>query len=284
MGTPKIVSFYVFTPLADPEAIRLWQFAVADSAGLRGRVIVAPHGINATLGGEITDVKRYVRTTRQYPAFKNAEIEWADGRGDDFPRLSVRVRPELVTFGVPEQIRVDAGGVVGTGMRLSPREVNDLVVERGSEVVFLDGRNRIESKIGRFVGAVTPEVDSTREFAALLQSGSLDHLRDRPVVTYCTGGVRCEVFSALLNQHGFGEVYQIDGGILRYGAEFGDDGLWEGSLYVFDRRMSVEFSDRSEVIGRCSRCGVPTSEVANHPDPDGRDLVVICPACQSVPV
>lgn len=284
VGTPKIISFYVFTPLADPEAIRLWQHSVADSAGLRGRVIISPHGINATVGGDIVDVKRYVRAVKQYPAFKNVEINWADGTGDDFPRLSVRVRPEVVTFGVPEEITVDESGVVGTGDRLTPQQVNDLVAARGSEVVFLDGRNRIESKIGRFTGALTPDVNTTRDFVPLLESGSLDHLKGRPIVTYCTGGVRCEVLSALMRNRGFDEVYQIDGGIIRYGEEFGDRGLWEGSLYVFDRRMSMEFTADAKVIGRCSRCDTPTSRVVNHPDPDGRDLTVLCEECEHVPV
>ncbi|PZT85273.1 MAG: hypothetical protein DI630_36175, partial [Gordonia sp. (in: high G+C Gram-positive bacteria)] len=104
MSTPKIVLFYVFTPLADPEAIRLWQQTLCESAGVTGRIIISEHGINSTVGGDITAVKRYVRGTRAYPAFKNADIKWSDGAGDDFPRLSVKVRPEIVTFGAPDEV------------------------------------------------------------------------------------------------------------------------------------------------------------------------------------
>ena len=113
----------------------------------------------------------------------------------------------------------------------------------------------------------------------LIESGAFDHLKDRPVVTYCTGGVRCEVLSTVMRNRGFAEVYQLDGGIVRYGERYGDDGLWQGSLYVFDDRMGVEFSDHAEVLGRCVECRRPTSNVANHPDRDGRDLAVICADC-----
>ena len=281
MATPKIVLFYVFTPLADPEAIRLWQHSVCDALGLRGRIIVSSHGINATVGGDIVNVKRYVRATRSYAAFKDADIKWSDGVGDDFPRLSVKVRDEIVTFGVPGELKVDEHGVVGGGARLTPDALHQLVEERGDEVVFLDGRNSIEAQIGRFRDAIVPEVETTRDFIPLIESGALDHLKDKPVVTYCTGGVRCEVLTALMKNRGFSDVYQLDGGIVRYGERFRDSGLWEGSLYVFDKRMSVDFG-RPAVIGRCVECANPTSSVVNHPDRDGRELAVLCERCQGV--
>ncbi len=277
--TPKIVLFYVFVPLPDPEAIRLWQLAVCESLGVRGRIIVSRHGINSTVGGDIAAVKRYVRTTRAYPGFAGADIKWSDGTGRDFPRLSVRVRPEIVTFGVPDEIEVDENGVVGTGTRLSPEQVHELVDARGDDVVFFDGRNEIEAEVGRFAGAVTTKARTTRDFVPLIESGAFDHLKDRPIVTYCTGGVRCEVLSTVMRNRGFAEVYQLDGGIVRYGERYGDDGLWQGSLYVFDDRMGMEFSDHAEVLGRCVECRRPTSNVANHPDRDGRDLAVICADC-----
>ncbi|MFT3900660.1 MAG: rhodanese-related sulfurtransferase [Gordonia sp. (in: high G+C Gram-positive bacteria)] len=279
MATPKIVLFYVFAPLPDPEAIRLWQSAVASASNLRGRIIVSPHGINVTVGGDLPDVKRYVRATREYPAFKAADVKWSTGTGDEFPKLSVKVRPEIVTFGDPDRIRVDENGVVGGGTRLTPEEVNELVDERGDDVVFLDGRNAIEAGIGHFRGAVIPAAETTRDLLRLVDAGEFDRFRDRPVITYCTGGVRCEIFSALLAERGFSEVYQIDGGIVRYGERFGDDGLWEGSLYVFDGRMSVDFSDRAAVVGSCGKCGAATNNVANYPDADGRDLMVVCGGC-----
>ena len=279
MAVPKIVLFYVFTPLPDPEAIRLWQHALADSNNLTGRIIVSEHGINATVGGEVADVKKYVRGTRSYVPFADADIKWSDGLGDDFPKLSVRVRPEIVTFGALEELKVAAEGVVGGGVHLSPQQVHELVDERGDEVVFFDGRNAFEAQIGKFKNAVVPDVETTRDFVAQLESGQFDHLKKAPVVTYCTGGVRCEVLSPLMRSRGFEEVYQLDGGIVRYGETFGDDALWEGSLYVFDKRMTVDFSDHTSVIGRCSVCANPTSRYQDFDGDDGRGLRLVCVDC-----
>ncbi|KAF0963397.1 oxygen-dependent tRNA uridine(34) hydroxylase TrhO [Rhodococcus sp. T7] len=279
MAVPKIVLFYVFTPLADPEAIRLWQYTLAEAHNLTGRILVSEHGINATVGGDIRDVKRYVKGTRGYAPFKDADIKWSDGLGDDFPRLSVKVRSEIVTFGAPGELKVDADGVVGGGTHLAPEEVHRLVEGRGDDVVFFDGRNGFEAEIGRFRDAVVPDVSTTRDFVHELDSGKYDHLKDKAVVTYCTGGVRCEVLSSLMRSRGFGEVYQLDGGIVRYGEAFGDTGLWEGSLYVFDKRMTIEFSDQAKTLGRCTRCGGPTSRYENLPDDRGRELVLVCAGC-----
>jgi UPF0176 protein len=235
MATPKIVLFYAFTPLADPEAVRLWQRDLAESLDLRGRVLVSRHGVNGTLGGDLPAVKRWLKKTRQHPAFAQLDVKWSEGTGEDFPRLSVKVRDEIVTFGAPDELEVDETGVVGTGERLSPDELHELVDRE--QVTFFDGRNEYESRIGRFRGAVVPDVATTRDFVAELDSGRYDHLKDEPVVTYCTGGVRCEVLSSLMTARGFSRVYQLDGGVVRYGERFGDDGLWDGSLYVFDGRV-----------------------------------------------
>ncbi|RRQ25180.1 rhodanese-related sulfurtransferase [Rhodococcus sp. Eu-32] len=278
MAVPKIVLFYVFTPLPDPEAIRLWQHTLAASNNLTGRILISEHGINATVGGDVNDVKKYVRGTRSYAPFKNADIKWSEGLGDDFPRLSVKVRDEIVTFGAPDELKVDADGVVGGGVHLSPQQVHELVGERGDDVVFFDGRNAFEAQIGRFENAVVPDVETTRDFVAQLDSGKYDHLKKSPVVTYCTGGVRCEVLSSLMRSRGFEEVYQLDGGIVRYGETFGDDGLWKGSLYVFDKRMTTDFSDHTEVIGRCTVCANPTSRYQDFDD-DGRGLRLVCIDC-----
>lgn len=283
MATPKILLYYAFAELADPEAVRLWQHTLCDSLGLRGRIIVAPHGINGTLGGDVIALKRYVKVTRQYPAFKGIDFKWSDGTAlpdgstADFPRLSVKVRPELVAFGAPDEVEVHDGQVVDGGTHLTPEELHALV-ER-EDVVLFDGRNRIESAVGHFRDAVLPPVDTTREFIDLLDSGAYDHLKDRPVVTYCTGGIRCEILTPIMKRRGFREVYQLDGGIATYGDRFGDDGLWEGALYVFDGRIATEFSDHAAVVGRCDTCGGPTSAVVDCADVACVRQFVRCDRC-----
>ncbi len=292
MPQPKILLYYVFAPVADPDAVRLWQHGLCESLGLRGRIIVSRHGINGTVGGELDACKRYLRRTREYAPFAGLEPKWSDGTGfeadrpealhgldrrapwrriADFPKLSVRVRDELVAFGIPEETEVDADGVIGGGERLTPRGVNELVAERGDDVVFFDGRNAWEAEIGRFRGAIVPEVRTTHDFIERIENGDFDGIKDRPVVTYCTGGVRCEILSAAMRRRGFAEVYQLDGGIVRYGEAFGNDGLWEGSLAVFDGRESVDFAPGAAVVGRCAICGAPSSRLANCAGSSGAD-------------
>jgi UPF0176 protein len=274
VAVPKIILFYGFTPLADPEAVRLWQRDLCESLGLTGRILISKDGINGTVGGELKDVKRYVRKTREYAPFATIDFKWSEGTGHDFPRLSVKVRDEIVSFGAPGELVVDQAGVVGGGIRLTPEELHELVARK--EVTFFDGRNAFEAEIGRFEGAVVPDVANTREFVAELESGKYDHLKDQPIVTYCTGGIRCEVLSSLMVSRGFGEVYQLDGGIVKYGETYGDAGLWQGSLYVFDDRMAIDFTPDAAVIGHCYRCGTATKNMQNCRELSCREQLVVC--------
>ena len=283
MPLNKIILYYAFAPVADPKAVMLWQKTLAESLNLKGRVLISKHGINGTLGGEMENLKKYVRATREYPGFGKTDFKWSEGTGKDFPRLSIKVRKELVAFTTPDEIKVEKSGVVNGGKHLKPAEVNALVAEKGDEVVFFDGRNAFEAKIGKFKNAVVPDVQTTHDFIAELESGKYDHLKDKPIVTYCTGGIRCEILSAVMINRGFKEVYQIEGGIVRYGEKFRDKGLWEGSLYVFDNRMNINFSDDAKTIGKCEACGGPTSTFRNCSSLGCRDLILLCDPCNEKP-
>lgn len=263
--------------------MRLWQRALCEKLGLRGRILISKDGINATVGGELNAVKQYVKTTKEYKGFHGIDVKWSDGSADDFPRLSVKARDEIVSFGAPGELKVDADGVVGGGTHLKPEELHRLVEEKGDDVVFFDGRNAFEAQIGKFKNAVVPDVETTHDFIAELESGKYDELKNKPVVTYCTGGIRCEVLSSLMVNRGFTEVYQLDGGIVRYGETFKDRGLWEGSLYVFDKRMHLEFSDEATTIGECVRCSAPTNKFENCSNPSCRHLNLYCSDCAADP-
>ena len=221
---------------------------------------------------------------KDFAPFKDMQYKWSEGNGDEFPRLQVRVRDEIVTFGVPEEIVVDENGIVGGGIHLSPAEVNELVASRGDDVVFFDGRNEYEAAIGKFRNAVVPPIETTPEFVKVLESGAYDHLKDKPIVTYCTGGIRCEVLSLIMRNRGFKEVYQIEGGIVKYGKKYGDKGLWEGSLYTFDARMAIDFSSKTKVIGECESCNAPTKQFYNCARKACHELVLLCEDCSKIDV
>jgi UPF0176 protein len=279
----KILLYYKFTPIADPEAMKLWQKTLCDSLNLRGRILISKHGLNGTVGGDIDDLKKYIKSTKEYPGLKPAVFKWGNGSREDFPRMSVKAKDEIVAFDAADELQVNKSGVVGGGVHLKPKDVHELVEERGDDVVFFDGRNTYEAKIGKFKNAVVPNTRTSRDFIKELESGKYDALKDKPIVTYCTGGVRCEVLSALMKTRGFKEVYQIDGGIVKYGETYGDDGLWEGSLYVFDDRMKIDFSDHTKVIGGCSHCGGPTNNYENCAFANCNELVLICLFCKQKP-
>lgn len=277
----KIILFYKFAPVADPETVKLWQRQLCENLQLKGRILIANHGINGTLGGDMASLKQYVKIFKQHPAFKGTVFKWSDGTSQDFPKLIIKVRPEIVTFNAADEIKVDENGIIGGGKHLKPKQVHELVKERGEDVVFFDGRNAYEAAVGKFKDAVVPDVDLTRDFRKELANPKYDAIKSKPVVTYCTGGIRCEVLSMLMKKEGFEEVYQIDGGIVKYGEEFKDDGLWEGSLYVFDGRMGLKFSDKAIDIGKCSHCNAKTSNFENCADVECNKLIILCEKCRA---
>lgn len=279
----KVLLYYKFYPVADPETMKLWQKTICDSLNLRGRILVSKQGINGTVGGDIEDLKRYIKATKEFAGFNDILWKWSDGGRENFPRMSVKIKKELVAFETSDEITVDERGVVGGGPHLKPEQVNEMVEKYGDDVVFFDGRNQYEAAVGKFKNAVVPDTRTSRDFKRELESGKYDELKNKKVITYCTGGVRCELLSAMMKQRGFDDVYQIDGGIVKYGEAYGDDGLWEGNLYVFDGRMGVNFSDHAKVIGRCIHCGGPTSNYENCAEPSCNELVLICEACKQDP-
>ena len=250
----KIILYYKFTPVADPAMTVLWQKELAGRLGLTGRIIVSKHGINGTLGGPIERLTDYKSEMNSSGTFRGIDYKWTRGGAADFPKLSIKARPELVAFGMPDSVEVTTSGVVGGGKALTPKQVNALIAERGDDVVFFDGRNAYEAEIGMFRDAIVPDVETSRDFLKALDDEELAKLKDRPIISYCTGGIRCEVLSAVLKQKGFNEVYQIKGGIVKYVAEFGESKHWKGSLYTFDKRMIVDFGHETGTIGSCDSC------------------------------
>lgn len=275
----KIILYYKFVPIADPAMTMRWQRELCARLELKGRIIISPHGINGTLGGEIENVREYKREMNRSEVFKDITYKWSDGEQDHFPKLSIKVRDELVAFKAADEIVVSEHGIENGGVHLKPHQVHKLVQERGDEVIFFDGRNTYEAQVGRFKGALIPNVKTTPDFIKELDDPKYDAIKERPIVTYCTGGIRCEILSVLMKNRGFTEVYQIDGGIVKYGEKYGDDGLWEGSLYIFDGRMNHRFSANSVDIGECAHCQTKTSNFENCANKACNRLILVCKNC-----
>lgn len=269
----KTILYYKFVPVADPDMTMRWQRELCERLELKGRIIIAKHGINGTLGGKLTSVKAYVKAMNLTEQFKGIQYKWSDGSANDFPKLSIKVRDELVTLAPGEQF-----DVFNSTKGLKPKAWHKYLEEHPDTIV-LDARNDYESDIGAFKGknVIKPKIKNFRDIKP-----ELDKLpKDQPILTYCTGDIRCEYLSAYMKHTGFDEVYHLDGGVAKYGQQFGDDGHWEGKLYVFDKRMKLAFSDKSKDIGQCVHCGNKTSNHINCADKSCNRLILVCQNCQT---
>lgn len=274
----RIILFYKFVPVRDPEMTMRWQRELCERLGLKGRILISPHGINGTLGGTLENLRLYRRAISDTKEFKNITYKWSDGGLQHFPKLKVKVKPEIVAFDAADEIVVSERGIENGGKHLKPKALHKLVEEKGDEVIFYDGRNMYEAQIGRFKNTIIPKTTTSRDFKKDIEEGEISKHKDKPIVTYCTGGIRCEVLSAMMLNRGYKEVYQMDGGIVKYGEKYGDDGLWEGKLFVFDDRMQMGFSENAKDIAECEYCGTKTSHQVNSTNVR-RKLHVVCENC-----
>ena len=266
----QVFSFYRFVTLQDPAAVVSAVRVEAARDGLLGTVLVAAEGINGTLAGRETAIARFRDWLAATEPFRGIDGRYTRALRAPFARLNVRQRAEIVTLGVPgldPQRR--------TGQHVGPDEWHVLLDD--PDTVVIDTRNDYEIDVGRFPGAVDPQIGSFREFPAFAAQHG-DRLRDKPVAMYCTGGIRCEKASALLLQSGYSTVYQLDGGILGYLERVSpDENRWDGECFVFDSRVAVDANLVPGNYRQCHACRRPLSpgDLASEHYRSG----VSCPHC-----
>ncbi len=247
-----VILFYKYVPVADPSALAAAHRDLCSQLGLKGRVLVATEGLNGTLAGPRAGIDRYVAALRADERFADIEIKESAGNADTFPKLSVKVRPEIVALGA---------GALSADLdnHLTPLEWKRML-EEDPEVVVVDVRNRYESDAGKFANAVACDIEHFRELPGYVEH--LAEFKDRKVLMYCTGGIRCEKASALFRREGFSQVYQLHGGIVTYQEQFGNE-HWLGECFVFDQRMTVRVEESMVPIGKCAHTGRSTNRFVN---------------------
>ncbi len=268
----QILLFYNYVTLDNPEAERVAQRALCERLGLTGRVIVASEGINATLEGTEENIEEYCLSLQADPRFANTHLKKSISNGQSFPKLSVKVRDEIVSSYLDKTVVTPARV---TGTYLSAEELHEWI-HNGKEFYMVDMRNEYEHRVGYFQNSILPPINNFRELPTALPA--LAHLKDKTVVTVCTGGVRCEKASGFLLTQGFKEVYQLYGGIVTYMEKYpGED--FKGSLYVFDGRVTYATTPEHEVVGRCEKCGQPAETYVNCANNECHRHFICCMAC-----
>lgn len=266
----SIVLYYCYTHMEDPEAFRATHHRYCLEHGLRGRIIIAKEGINGTVSGRTEVCEKYVRDLKADVTFAHIHFKITAHHQHAFQKLHIRVKREIVHAGLPHIHPQQQ-----TGAYIIPKALQRM--RKKEEVILLDVRSNYEHRLGKFKGAVTLDIDHFRAFPDHVEA--LLPYKNKKIVTYCTGGVKCEKASAYLLEQGFETVYQLHGGIIQYGLDTdGED--FEGQCYVFDNRLTTKINKKNPiVVSNCHVCHTACDRMVNCANSKCNLHVPICHPC-----
>ncbi|GGD53827.1 oxygen-dependent tRNA uridine(34) hydroxylase TrhO [Paenibacillus nasutitermitis] len=271
-----VLLFYKFIDVPDAETFTQEHLAYCKELGIKGRILIADEGINGTCSGTIEQTEKYMHDLRQNPLFADIVFKIDASEGHTFSKMFVRYKKELVTFRFNEE---DINPNVQSGKRLAPKQFYEYL--QRDDVIVLDGRNGYEYDLGHFRNAIRPDVETSKEFPEWIRE-HLSQNKNKPILTYCTGGIRCEKLSSFLMKEGFEDVYQLDGGIVTYGQDEEVKGrLFDGKCYVFDERISIPINHTEEanVVGKCHHCAKPADTYINCANDLCHLQHIVCEEC-----
>ena len=251
----KNILFYKYVELESLNKLKRTCKALCEELGLQGTVLIALEGINGCLTGDDDKIQKFKEALTSDKRFSDMEFKEADTNEHGFKKVKIKIKPEIVTsnFGVDVKDRAEY---------IEPNELREMF-EKDEDFVMVDMRNNYESEVGVFDKTIALDIDNFREAPKAMHQLA-DVPKDKKVVAYCTGGVRCEKGSALLKKQGFKNVRHLHGGILRYGKEIGNK-FWNGKCFVFDDRVVVDIDPNSKAdpISKCVLCKVPNDHYEN---------------------
>lgn len=259
----RVLLYYQYVPIEDGETFAQKHLADCKELGLKGRILVANEGINGTVSGTIEQTNAYMELMKNDPRFSTTIFKIDEAEQNAFKKMHVRYRPELVNLSLED----DVNPLELTGAYLDPKEFREAMLDENT--VVIDARNDYEFDLGHFRGAIRPEIRSFRELPQWIRDNK-EQFMEKRVLTYCTGGIRCEKFSGWLVREGFKDVGQLHGGIATYGKDPEVQGdLWDGQMYVFDSRIAVPINQKEHVIvGRDWFDGSPCERYINCGNPE----------------
>lgn len=268
-----IAAFYCYTNLEDPHLEVKRHHEFLKNLDARARTYIAHNGINGQMSFLAEDAHIYLDWLKSDSRYQNLNVKLDPYHEHIFPRVTVKFRPQLVALDC-------APDLTKRGEHVSPEKWAQMLEQKDEDTIVIDVRNDYESEIGHFDGAERPNLKTFRQFPDYAEALSEQKdTKKTKVMMYCTGGIRCETYSALLKEKGFEQVYQLDGGIINYGHKMGNK-YWKGKLFVFDDRLSVPISDdEHELISHCHGCGAPTDTYYNCANMDCNELFLSCADC-----
>ena len=268
----QILLFYIYRTIEDPEILMERERAIWNVLDLKGRMIIAEEGINGTLEGTIENTEKYIKHLNSDKRFKYLNFKKSEGTGKSFPRVSIKVRDEIVSTQLPKHIDPRKN----TAPRVTAKQLHKMY-EKGEDFVVVDMRNTWEIASGKFKNTIDPGMKASRDLPNKIEKIKKE-AGDKKIVTVCNGGVRCEKMSAYLLDQGFSDVYQLENGIHTYMQNY--PGVnFEGTLYTFDDRLTMDFTDRRNVIGKCHRCSKMSENYINCSNDKCHLLCIICDDC-----
>lgn len=238
----RVLLYYKYTPIIDPEKFKDAHLAYCKDLGILGRILVSFEGINGTLSGTIEQTDAYMAHLKSIEGFEDTFFKIDEVDGHAFKKMHVRVKNEIVNLSLED----DVNPLEITGKYLDPLDFYQKMQD--SNTVIIDARNDYEYDLGHFRGAIKPEIKNFRDLPNWIRENK-EQFEDKEILTYCTGGVRCEKFSGWLLKEGFNVAGQLHGGIHNYGTDDQTKGkLWDGKMYVFDERIAVDINKHEHVI------------------------------------
>ena len=264
--------YYKYVPIKEAEEFAWKHRGFCKRLGLVGRILIADEGINGTVSGTVKQCVRYMEHLHENPLFADMQFKIDEADELSFAKMHVRYREEIVTLGADSK---KANPTELTGKYLDPKEFSEMLDDE--DVVVIDMRNDYEFEMGKFKGAVTLDMHNFRDLPDLVKD--LEPYKDKKMLTYCTGGIRCEKATSLLLNEGFKEVYQLEGGIIKYSKETGGKDF-EGKCYVFDKRVGVDVNFvNPSVISVCKTCDEKTPRMVNCSNPECNEHFMQCESC-----
>jgi UPF0176 protein len=269
-----LISFYKYVYIGAPYVLVEQILSFCLQHKLKGKVYIAAEGINGNVSGFKEDIEKFKEYITRLEFFKDILFNEDQTAGYVFPGMHVRPKKELVNSGMYLSNEI----IQARGKRLTPENLLEFYESR-REFVIVDVRNRYESKIGKFRNALTPQLKNFRQWPKAVEE--LKEYKDKTLVTYCTGGIRCEKASGYLISQGFKDVYQLDGGIINFVKKFPDT-FWLGGVFVFDDRKVIEPNTKEELkyTARCLLCGKPSAYYINCHNLGCDKIFVVCSVCK----